>query len=81
VREYQPDRLLVFHQATAKGELAITISYALTPTLTGTRIVRTGTIVTNGWLRPLHPIVVAITRRENLRTLTSLKAYLERTPS
>ena len=81
VREYEPDRLLVFHQATAKGELAIIISYALTPTPTGTRLVRTGTIVTAGWLRPLHPIVVAITRRENLRTLTSLKAYLERTPS
>ena len=81
VREYEPDRLLVFHQATAKGELAITISYALTPMPTGTRLVRTGNIVTTGWLRFLHPIVVAVTKRENLRTLRSLKAYLERSIS
>jgi uncharacterized protein YndB with AHSA1/START domain len=81
VREYAPDRLLVFHQATPKGELAITISYALTPTRTGTHIVRTGNIVTTGWLRLVHPVVVAMTRRENLRTLAALKSYLEATVS
>ena len=77
VREYEPDHLLVFHQARADGKLAITIRYELAPVAGGTRVVRTGEIVTAGFLAPAHPIVVRTTVRENERMMRRLKEYLE----
>lgn len=77
VREYEPDHLLVFHQARTDGNLAITITYELEPTAGGTRVVRTGEIVTGGFLAALHPIVVRTTVKENVRMMRRLKEYLE----
>lgn len=77
VREYEPDHLLVFHQARSDGNLAITISYELEPLGTGTRVVRTGEIATGGFLVALHPIVVRTTVKENERMMKRLKDYLE----
>ncbi|WP_345761147.1 SRPBCC family protein [Diaminobutyricibacter sp. McL0608] len=73
----EPDHLLVFHQARSDGHLAITISYELAPVPEGTRVVRTGEIVTGGFLAALHPIVVRTTVKENQRMMTRLKEYLE----
>jgi uncharacterized protein YndB with AHSA1/START domain len=77
VLEYEPDRLLLLHQATDSGDLAITIRYELMPIASGTRLVRTGTISTSGWLRLAHPVVIGVTRAENRRTLAALKTHLE----
>ena len=77
VREYEPDHLLVFHQARSDGNLAITISYELEPFGGGTRVVRTGEIATGGFLAALHPIVVRTTVKENVRMMKRLKDYLE----
>jgi uncharacterized protein YndB with AHSA1/START domain len=77
VREYEPDHLLVYHQARSDGHLAITISYELEPTADGTRVVRTGEIATGGFLAALHPIVVRTTVKENERMMARLKEYLE----
>jgi uncharacterized protein YndB with AHSA1/START domain len=77
VLECQPDRLLVFRQATKRGDLDITIRYELTPTARGTRVDRTGTILTRGRYRLVHPVVVLVTRRENRRTLACLRSHLE----
>jgi hypothetical protein len=68
-----------FFQATPDGTLSIRIVYAITPTSTGSRIARTGTITTAGRLRWLHRIVVAVTRGENRRTMDSLRATLDDT--
>ena len=57
-----PHKPLLFDQATSRHDLAITIRYELTPTPTGTRLVRTRTIVTNWPLRLLHAIVLSMTR-------------------
>jgi uncharacterized protein YndB with AHSA1/START domain len=81
VLEYEPDHLLVFHQARPDGNLAITIRYELAPAAAGTRVVRTGEIVTGGLLAALHPIVVRTTVKENLRMMQRLKEYLESTPA
>ncbi|MFL6101269.1 MAG: SRPBCC family protein [Actinomycetales bacterium] len=78
VLECEPDRLLLFRQSSHKGDLDITIRYQLTPVGSRTRVDRTGTIVTHGRYRLVHPVVVAVTKRENRRTLAALKAYLER---
>ncbi len=77
VLEYEPDHLLVFHQARSDGNLAITIHYELGPVPGGTRVVRTGEIVTGGFLAALHPIVVRTTVKENTRMMRRLKEYLE----
>lgn len=77
VLEHEPDRKLVFHQATANGDLAIAITYELAPTDSGTRVTRTGSIETGGLLRLVHPLVVFVTRAENRRTMRALKSYLE----
>ncbi len=82
VLECDPDRLLVFHQATLPGRfggsmIAITSRYALTPIDGGTRVLRTGTIVTGGLIKGVRPLVVAAIRSENRRTLRALKDFLE----
>jgi uncharacterized protein YndB with AHSA1/START domain len=78
VLECAPPRLLVFRQRSGRGDLDITIRYELTPVGSATRLDRTGTILTRGRYRLAHPMVVAVTKRENRRTLAALKAYLER---
>ncbi len=77
VLELEPDRRVVFRQATAREDLDIRITYALEPATTGTRLVRTGEITTRGWLGAVHPVVVWATRAENRRTMEALKASLE----
>jgi uncharacterized protein YndB with AHSA1/START domain len=74
----EPPALLLFRQRSGKGGLDITIRYELMPTGTGTRLDRTGIIRTRGRYRLAHPVVVAVTKRENRRTLAALKAHLER---
>ncbi len=81
VFECEPDRLLVFHQATKGDSLAITIRYELHATAKGTQLVRTGIIATRGTLAALHPIVVRTTAKENARMMRVLKSHLEGTPS
>lgn len=78
VLELEPNRCVVFRQATARGDLDVRITYELQPATNGTRLVRTGEITTRRWLAFLHPIVVWTTRAENWRTLAALKATLER---
>ncbi len=80
VLECEPDHLLVFHQARSDGHLAITIRYELVPIAGGTRVVRTGEIVTGGLLAVLHPVVVSTTVKENLRMMSRLKEHLEGGP-
>jgi uncharacterized protein YndB with AHSA1/START domain len=77
----EPPALLVFRQHSGRGDLDISIRYELTAAGSGTRLDRTGTIRTRGRYRLAHPIVVAVTKRENRRTLGALKAHLERAPS
>lgn len=77
VLECEPDHLLVFQQARSDGHLAITIRYELAPIAGGTRVVRTGEIVTGGFLAALHPVVVRTTVKENERMMSRLKEYLE----
>jgi len=77
VLELEPGRRVVFRQVTTRNDLDIRITYALQPTVDGTRLVRTGEITTHRWLAPLHPIVVWATRSENRRTMEALKASLE----
>ena len=77
VVECEPDHLLVFHQARSDGNLAITIRYELAPIPAGTRVVRTGEIVTSGYFAALHPIVVRTTVTENERMMRRLKEHLE----
>jgi uncharacterized protein YndB with AHSA1/START domain len=79
VRELEPDRRVVFRQATAGGGLTVLISYDLRPTAAGTRLTRTGRITTRGALGLLHPIVVRATVAENRRTMARLRASLEAT--
>jgi uncharacterized protein YndB with AHSA1/START domain len=73
----EPPRLIVFRQRSGRGDLDITIRYELTPSGSGTRLDRTGTILTRGRYRLAHPVVLAVTKRENRRTLAALKAHLE----
>ena len=78
VLELATDRRVVFHQATERGDLAVTIVYELEPTAGGTRVVRTGEISTRGPLALVHPVVVWSTRAENRRTMAALRDSLER---
>ena len=77
VLELDPDRRIVFRQATARRDLDVRITYQLDATPAGTRLVRTGEITTRRWLAVVHPVVVWATRAENKRTMESLKAALE----
>ena len=77
VLELEPDRRVVFRQATARRDLDIRITYALEPVAGGTRLVRTGVITTRGWLGAVHPLVVWATRAENRRTMAAIKTSLE----
>src|SRR5258708_3126042 len=77
VPECKPYSRIVFHQATKNPGLDITAAYVLTPTGTATRVERTTTLVTAGWLRLLEPLLVLSTGRENQRTLKIMKSYLE----
>ena len=78
VLELETDRRVVFHQATERGDLAVTIVYELEATAGGTRVVRTGEISTRGPLALVHPVVVWATRAENRRTMAALRDSLER---
>jgi uncharacterized protein YndB with AHSA1/START domain len=80
VLELEPERRVVFRQATARGDIDVRITYELEPTPKGTRLVRTGEISTRRWLAILHPVVVWTTRRENRRTMERLKTSLEASP-
>jgi len=80
VRELEPDRRIVFHQATSNGWLAVLIGYDLEPTDGGTRLARTGRITTRGPLALVHPLVVWATSRENRRTMDRLRVALEGNP-
>lgn len=82
VREYEPDRLLVFEQAAAPrrsggSRLAITIRYELTPIDGGTRVVRTGAVSASGLIGIVRPLAAAAIASENRRTLRVLKEHLE----
>ncbi|MFN8451443.1 MAG: SRPBCC family protein [Anaerolineae bacterium] len=77
VIEYQPPTRIVFHQASEKPGLDVTIRYVLTPTASGTHLERTTTIRTARLLRLLQRLVVQRIREENGRTLAALKAHLE----
>jgi len=74
-----PPERIEFFQATPDNTLSAGIVYTITPTGTGTRVARTGTITTAGRLRWLHSIVVAATRRENRRTMERLRVALDST--
>ncbi|WP_426520682.1 SRPBCC family protein [Diaminobutyricibacter sp. McL0618] len=85
VLQCEPDRLLVFHQAAAPrrsggSRIAITSRYELMPIDGGTRVLRTGTILTSGLITAAHVMVVAAVKSENRRTLRALKDFLERLP-
>lgn len=80
VLECEPDHLLVFHQARSDDNLAITIRYELVPVPDGTRVVRTGEIVTRGFFAVVHPVVVGTTVKENARMMKRMKEHLERGP-
>lgn len=77
IEHAEPPRRIVFDQRTGDGALSIRIEYALRGWGTGTELTRTGTITTAGRLRPLHPLIVAVTRRENRRTLNLLRDALD----
>ena len=70
---------IVYDQATTNGALRIRIEYVLRARGAATVIERTGAITTAGWLRPLHPLIVAVTHRENRRTLDRLATVLDST--
>jgi hypothetical protein len=72
-----PPERVEFFQATADDSLQIRIVYAITGTDDGAIIARTGTITTAGRLRWMHRLVVAITRRENRRTMNQLRTTLD----
>jgi uncharacterized protein YndB with AHSA1/START domain len=80
VLECEPDHLLVFDQARSDGDLAITIRYELGPVAGGTRVVRTGEIVTRGLFAFAHPVVVSTTVKENVRMMKRMKEHLEGGP-
>ena len=77
VTEFETDRLVTFEQQTDRGDLAIRIRYALSPTDRGVHVTRTGRITTAGRLLLLHPLVVSAIRGENRRTLAELKHAVE----
>lgn len=72
-----PGERIEFAQGTSGGALRARIVYEITRTGTGSRITRTGTITTTGSLRWMHPVLVAVIRRENRRTMGRLRAALD----
>ncbi|KHK95146.1 hypothetical protein LK09_19745 [Microbacterium mangrovi] len=72
-----PPERVEFFQATADGTLSIGIVYAIAPDGDGATVTRTGTITTAGRLRWLHPVIVAVTHRENRRTMKHLRIALD----
>src|SRR5258708_14534548 len=73
VPECKPYSRIVFHQATKNPGLDITAAYVLTPTGTATRVERTTTLVTAGWVPlPEHPPLFS-TRGGNHRALQIMK--------
>jgi hypothetical protein len=71
------NRLIVFHQATDDDALAIDIAYRVEPTAGGCTVTRTGRIAIAGRLRLVRPLVTALIRRENRRTMARLKERLD----
>lgn len=78
VVEVEPDRRLVFVQATSRHDLPVRITYNVSQIGDGARVSRRGEITTAGWLRLAHPAVVAAIRAENRRTMNALRARIER---
>lgn len=71
------NRLIVFRQATDDDALAIDITYHIEPTPAGCTVTRTGRIAIVGRLRLVGPLVTALIRRENRRTMARLKEHLD----
>ncbi|HEY2556950.1 MAG TPA: hypothetical protein VGI08_07575, partial [Diaminobutyricibacter sp.] len=57
-----------------------TSRYELMPIDGGTRVLRTGAILTSGLIKAAHVMVVAAVKSENRRTLRALKDFLEQLP-
>ncbi|MFJ7126210.1 SRPBCC family protein [Streptomyces sp. NPDC098101] len=77
VTDASPNRLVAFRQATDDDALTIDIVYRLEPTAGGCAVTRTGRIAVAGRLRPVGPLVTALVRRENRRTMARLKEHLD----
>ncbi|MGW1294202.1 SRPBCC family protein [Streptomyces sp. NPDC002533] len=77
VTDASPNRLIAFRQATDDDALTIDIVYCVEPTAAGCTVTRTGRITVAGRLRPVGPLVTALIRRENRRTMARLRARLD----
>ncbi|AVH94720.1 hypothetical protein GCM10010497_62280 [Streptomyces cinereoruber] len=77
VTDASPNRLVAFRQATDDDALTIDIVYRVEPAAVGCTVTRTGRIAVAGRLRPVAPLVTALTRRENRRTMARLKEHLD----
>ncbi|MFF6834381.1 MULTISPECIES: SRPBCC family protein [unclassified Streptomyces] len=78
VTDASPGRLAAFRQATDDDALVIDIVYRVEPAAGGCTVTRTGRIAVAGRLRPVGPLVTAMVRRENRRTMARLKEHLDR---
>lgn len=63
------------------GRIDVTQRYTLEPRAERTLVRRTATLGVPSYLRPLTRLIVAMTRRESLRTLTALKTYCDGLPA
>ncbi|MEU6449732.1 SRPBCC family protein [Streptomyces sp. NPDC046979] len=77
VTDTSASRSIAFRQATDDDALAIDIIYRIKPAPGGCTVTRTGRITISGRLRPVAPLVTALIRRENRRTMARLKAHLD----
>ena len=81
ITAFEPPRALAFHQQmrTPLGSLVIDIAYRLEALDggVGTRLYRTTAPRYTGALALLGPAITRVIRKENLRTLARLKAYVE----
>ncbi|MFB6895584.1 SRPBCC family protein [Streptomyces hydrogenans] len=80
VTDASANRLVAFHQATDDDALSIDITYRIEPTAGGCTVTRMGHIAVAGRLRLVGPLVTALIRRENRRTMARLKKRLDGPP-
>ena len=80
VREYEPPKLITFHQVTVLmvGSLDITIRYKLEAADNNTHLTRTVTIKPSGVYLLAEPFLVRSIQAEVERILEKMKAYLEK---
>ncbi|MFF9853301.1 SRPBCC family protein [Streptomyces litmocidini] len=80
VTDVSVNRLIAFRQATDDDALTIDITYRIEPAAGGCTVTRTGRIAVAGRLRLVGPLVTALIRRENRRTMARLKEHLDGPP-